>query len=223
MHEQVSRHPPPPGRTLDQVGCLFLADRRGVIGPLAGKLTSAEKNDARRGCPPAPSRPRCRHTVAVQSPDMYAAVVVYDRSSGLTGADKAKAAADAQVRRRARRGAQPAGRSDTVGGRQGHGDYRAGQPRLQGWDGASAAATKRPPSPAPTRAAGLPDRRPGGHGADSIKVFKGGGGACCTPPAVVIGILLMTYRSPVRRLLPVIPWRRASVRAGADYLSRGTG
>src|ERR1700734_2928740 len=67
-----------------------------VAGPLSGKLMGAEKNDASAWRPAkAESTQVLTLRSQVVSPNMYPAVVVYDRPSGVTAADKAKAAADA--------------------------------------------------------------------------------------------------------------------------------
>src|ERR1700739_3945909 len=67
-----------------------------VAGSLAGKLTGAEKNDAQSWLP---AQAQSTKVLALQSrfqpPNVYSAVVVYDRPSGLTAADRAKAASDA--------------------------------------------------------------------------------------------------------------------------------
>ena len=67
-----------------------------LAGPLSGKLTGAEKNDASSWLPSkAESTQVLNLRSTVVSPNVYPAVVVYDRPSGVTAADKAKAAADA--------------------------------------------------------------------------------------------------------------------------------
>src|SRR5690242_21385557 len=67
-----------------------------VAGPLSGKLTGAEKNDAQSWLPPkAESTQVLTLRSKVVSPNVYPAVVVYDRPGGVTPADRAKAAADA--------------------------------------------------------------------------------------------------------------------------------
>src|SRR6201992_852531 len=67
-----------------------------VLGPLSGKLTGAEKNDAQAWLPPrAESTQVLNLRSQFVSPNVYPAVVVYDEPSGRTAADKAKAAADA--------------------------------------------------------------------------------------------------------------------------------
>ncbi len=68
-----------------------------VAGPLAGKLMGAEKNDAQAWLPAkAESTQVLNLQSRFESPNVFAAVVVYDRASGLTAADRAKAAADAR-------------------------------------------------------------------------------------------------------------------------------
>src|ERR1700749_2593527 len=65
-------------------------------GPLSGKLTGAEKNDASAWLPAkAESTQVLNLRSQVVSPNVYPAVVVYDRPSDVTAADKAKAAAAA--------------------------------------------------------------------------------------------------------------------------------
>ena len=67
-----------------------------VAGPLAGKLMGAEKNDAQAWLP---AQAESTRVLALQSqflsPNVFPAVVVYDRPGGLTAADRAKATADA--------------------------------------------------------------------------------------------------------------------------------
>src|SRR5215469_16917623 len=67
-----------------------------VAGPLSGKLTGAEKNDSSSWLPPrAESTQVLNLRSQFVSPNVYPAVVVYSRPSGITPADKAKATADA--------------------------------------------------------------------------------------------------------------------------------
>src|ERR1700751_1137995 len=68
-----------------------------LAGPLSGKLTGAEKNDAQAWLPAkAESTQVLALRSKVVSPNVFPAVVVYDRTGGLTAADKAKATADAK-------------------------------------------------------------------------------------------------------------------------------
>src|SRR5262245_21198781 len=67
-----------------------------LAGPLPGKLTGAEKNDTSSWLPPkAESTQALNLRSEFISPNVYPAVVVYSRPSGVTAADRAKAAADA--------------------------------------------------------------------------------------------------------------------------------
>src|SRR6266568_4530085 len=64
---------------------------------LAGKLMGAEKNDASAWLPAGAESTKVLDLQArFQSPNIFPAVVVYQRVSGLTAADRAKAAADAR-------------------------------------------------------------------------------------------------------------------------------
>ena len=65
--------------------------------PLSKKLTGAEKNDAKYWLPGAAESTKVLNVQArFQSPNVITGVVVYERASGLTAADRAKAAADAR-------------------------------------------------------------------------------------------------------------------------------
>src|SRR6266496_1155185 len=68
-----------------------------VAFPLSAKLTGAEKNDASAWLPAnAESTKVLDLQSRFQSPNIFPAIVVYERASGLTAADRAKAAADAR-------------------------------------------------------------------------------------------------------------------------------
>ena len=179
-----------------------------VAFPLSNKLMGAEKNDASAWLPAnAESTQVLDLQSHFQSPNIFPAVVVYDRASGLTAADRAKAAADA--RSFAGLGGVGAGQ---VTGPIGSADGKAIQTIVsvnlgsQGWNGAATAADS-------IRAITLSDADgltshitgPLGNAADSSKVFKGIDSTLLYATlAVVIVILLITYRSPVLWLLPVL-------------------
>ena len=179
-----------------------------VTGPLGGKLTGAEKNDASAWLPAKAESTKVLDVQSrFQSPNIFTAVVVYDRPSGLTSADKAKAAADA------RRFAGVAGvvRSQLTGPVLAT-DGKAVETivpvnlGLEGWNGAAAAATTLR-TIAQANANGLTSHIAGplGNAADSANAFKGIDGILLYATlAVVIVLLLITYRSPVLWLLPVI-------------------
>src|ERR1700751_1720905 len=87
----------PAGRRTKWLGPGFWVVGVALAGPLSGKLTGAEKNDAQSWLPPrAESTQVLALRSKVVSPNVSPAVVVYDRPGGLTAADKAKAAAAAQ-------------------------------------------------------------------------------------------------------------------------------
>ena len=179
-----------------------------VAGPLAGKLTGAEKNDSSAWLPAKAESTKVLDVQSrFQSPNIFAAVVVYDRPSGLTSADKAKAAADA------RRFPEVAG---VVHGQVAGPFFAADGKAIEtivpvnlgskGWNGASAAATKLR-NIAHANANGLASHIAGplGNAADSANSFKGIDGTLLSATLViVIVLLLVTYRSPALWLLPVI-------------------
>src|SRR5262249_18033695 len=141
------------------------------------------------------------------SPNTYSGVVVYYRASGITAADRAKAAADAR-----RFAAIPGVVPGTVAGPIRSADGRAMQTLVsvnvgsKGWNGTvTPVASLR--GIAAAGANGLASHVTGilGNAADNSTVFKGIGSTLLYAAlAVVIVILLFTYRSPVLWLLPVI-------------------
>jgi RND superfamily putative drug exporter len=179
-----------------------------VLGPLAGKLTGAEKNDASSWLPPrAESTQVLNLRSEAVSPNVYPGVVVYDRPSGVTAADKAKAAADA-----AKFATVPGVLHGQVTGPIPAADGKAIETIVlvdlgsKGWNAAAPAASSLR-AIASAGAGGLTVHIAGplGTAADSSNAFKGIDGTLLYAAlAVVIIILLITYRSPVLWLLPVI-------------------
>jgi RND superfamily putative drug exporter len=179
----------------------------GVAGPLSGKLTDAQQNDVAAWLPgSAESTKVLQIQQTFQSPNAIPAVIVYDRPSGLTPADRAKAVADAQ---------QFAGFEGVQGKPTGPIPSQDGQ-ALQtvvifdlgenGWNQAPGIAD-RIREIAGTGAPGLAVHITGpfGQAADSASAFEGIDGALLfATVGVVIVILLITYRSPVLWLLPVL-------------------
>ena len=134
----------PAGRRTKWAVLVFWLIIVAVLGPLAGKLTGAEKNNASAWLPAAAESTKVLDVQSrFQSPNIYAAVVVYDRASGLTSADKAKAPPTSDGSPACQRGAQPGGRSDLR-----RADGKAAETIVpinlgsKGWNGASVAATK---------------------------------------------------------------------------------
>src|SRR6266849_5973213 len=198
----------PAGRRTKWLVLVFWLILVAVAGPLSGKLTGAEKNDAQSWLPPkAESTQVLALRSHVVSPNVYPAVVVYSRSAGLTAADKAKATADAS------RFADVAGViQGQVAGALVARDGKAIETILpvdlghNGWNGAGTAADAlRSVAASDARGLAIHIAGPLGYAADSGKAFKGIDGTLLfSALAVVIVLLLITYRSPVLWLLPVI-------------------
>jgi RND superfamily putative drug exporter len=73
----------PAGRRAKWVVVAFWLIIVALAGPLAGKLTSAEKNDAQNWLPASAESTRVlQQQSRAQSSDVISAVVVYDRPSG---------------------------------------------------------------------------------------------------------------------------------------------
>jgi len=179
-----------------------------VASPLAGKLMHAYKNNASSWLPASAESVKVYNVQSrFQSPNTYSGVVVYYRASGLTAADRAKAAADAR-----KFAAIPAVVSGTVAGPIPSSDGKAMQTLVSvnvgsnGWTGTvTPVASMR--AIAAAGANGLASHVTGylGNAADNAKAFKGITSTLLYAAlAVVIVILLITYRSPVLWLLPVI-------------------
>ena len=198
----------PAGRRTKWLVLVFWLVIVAVAGPLSGKLTGAEKNDASAWLPPkAESTQVLNLRSHFISPNVYPAVVVYYRPSGLTAADRAKAAADAT------RFAGVAGvLHGQVSGPFTSADRKAIETIVpvnlgsKGWSAASPAADGLR-AIAQSGADGLAVHIAGplGYAADSSNSFKGIDSTLLFAAlAVVIVLLLLTYRSPVLWLLPVI-------------------
>ena len=189
---------------------------RGLLGgrarchafPLSAKLMGAEKNDAKAWLPASAESTKVLDVQSrFQSPNVYPGVVVYYRPSGLTAADRAKAAADAR-----KFAGIPGAVAGQVVGPIPSADGQALQTILQVNLGAKGYADANKAVDAihaitNSNANGLVSHVTGplGNAADSNNVFKGIAGTLLySAVAVVILILLITYRSPVLWLLPVI-------------------
>jgi putative drug exporter of the RND superfamily len=176
--------------------------------PLSKKLTGAEKNDLKYWLPASAESTKVLDVQSqFQSPNVYPGVVVYQRASGLTAADRAKAAADGR-----KFAAIPGVVPGTVMGPIPSADGQAMQTILQvnlgsqGWAGATRVVDDIR-AITTSNANGLVSHITGqlGYAADSNNVFKGIDSTLLfSAVAVVIVILLITYRSPVLWLLPVI-------------------
>src|SRR3954454_1747373 len=176
------------------------------MGSLAGKLQDAQKNDTKSWLPgSSESTQALDRQEAFKSSNTYEAVIVYSRDSGLTQTDRAKITRDAP-------------KFKTVGDLDGQiagpvfaKDGKAAQVIVplnlghNGWNKADDVALN-------IRAISGGDpglvthiTGPVGFAADSADAFKGlDSSLLFAALAVVIIILLITYRSPILWLLPVL-------------------
>src|ERR1700722_7416756 len=177
-------------------------------GPLSGKLTGAEKNDSSSWLPPAAESTQVLNLrSSVISPNVYPAVLVYDRPSGVTPADKAKAAADAAKLAQVS-GAVPGAVTGPIAAADGKAIETIVQVNLgsKGWSAAGPVVSDiRSIGQAGANGMSVHVTGPLGSAADSGNAFKGIDGTLLySALAVVIVLLLLTYRSPTAWLLPVI-------------------
>ncbi|WP_406195492.1 MMPL family transporter [Kitasatospora sp. NBC_01560] len=178
-----------------------------VAGPLAGKLTDAEDNQASSWLPGnAESTQVLNEQRAFQPVDTAQAVVVYQRDGGITPADRVEAARDA---------AAFAGAPHVVGRVTGPVISTDGQAMQTivpidigtgGWQDLRPAVDSLRATAA-DHSDGMTTHvtGPAGVGADQAEAFAGIDGTLLTATiGVVIILLLLTYRSPVLWALPLI-------------------
>jgi putative drug exporter of the RND superfamily len=198
----------PAGRRTKWLVLVFWLVLVAVLGPLSGKLTGAEKNDASSWLPPrAESTQVLNLRSEAISPNVYPGVVVYDRPSGVTAADKVKAVADA-----AKFATVPGVLHGQVTGPTLAADGKAIETVVlvnlgsKGWNAAAPAASSlRAIASAGADGLAVHIAGPLGTAADSSNAFKGIDSTLLFAAlGVVIILLLITYRSPVLWLLPVI-------------------
>ena len=176
-----------------------------AAGSFAGKLNGAEKNDASAYLPAsAESTQELNAQDVFQSKNFNPAVVVYVRSSGITAADLAKATADAR-----KFGALPQVQGRVTGPAV-SGDHKAIETVIGANLGYNANLSGFVDGVKSTAAAGDPGLAayvtgPAASAADEVKIFKGIDSTLLYATlAVVIVLLLLTYRSPVLWLLPIM-------------------
>jgi putative drug exporter of the RND superfamily len=178
-----------------------------AAGPLAGKLTGAQKNDAGSWLPHSSESTKVlKIQQAFQSPNVLPAVVVYERPSGVTDADLAKAQEDAR-KLASFEGVQgqPSGPNKAPDGKAllTNVTFDLGS---DGWQKTPDVADRirdLAGSGAPGLAVHITG--PFGVAADSASAFKGIDGVLLFATlGVVIAILLLTYRSPILWVLPVL-------------------
>jgi putative drug exporter of the RND superfamily len=176
-----------------------------ATGSLAGKLQGAERNDASSYLPAsAESTQELNLQARFTSPNLNPAVVVYQRTSGITTADLRKAQADAR-----RFAALPAVGGRVVGPVRSS-DHQALETILGADLGYNADISGFISDLNNTASAGDPGLTvhvtgPAASAADEIKIFKGIDTTLLFATlAVVVALLLLTYRSPVLWLLPIM-------------------
>ncbi|WP_431681856.1 MMPL family transporter [Kitasatospora sp. KL5] len=178
-----------------------------VAFPLAGKLTDAEDNEASSWLPGNAESTQVLNEQRVFFPvDIAQAVVVYQRDSGITPADRAEAAEDAAAFAGA-----PHVRGPVIGP-QVSADGKAMQTVVPvdigtgGWrDLPSAVDSLRETAAENSNGMSTHVTGPAGIGADQSEAFEGIDSTLLfATVTVVIVLLLLTYRSPVLWLLPLL-------------------
>jgi putative drug exporter of the RND superfamily len=178
-----------------------------LAGPMAGKLSGVEKNDNSAWLPANAEATQVADLQKRFQPDEIApAVLVYERTAGITPGDRAKVARDVQAF---------GGIAGVTGPVLGPAPARDGK-ALQvivpvrvdtaGWDKIVGVVDAIKDTAGPG-AGGLAVyvTGPAGSAADQARAFQGIDSALLyTTLAVVTVILLITYRSPVLWLLPIV-------------------
>ena len=176
-----------------------------ALGGLAGKLQGAEKNDASSYLPSsAESTQELNQQNLFQSKNLNPALVVYVRDSGVTAADMQKANADARYF--ASLSAVHGRVAPPVVSR----DHKAIETVIGadlGYNSDLSGFVSNVKNTASKDSAGLNVYvgGPAASAADQVKIFKGIDTTLLYATlAVVVGLLLLTYRSPVLWLLPIL-------------------
>jgi putative drug exporter of the RND superfamily len=176
-----------------------------ALGGLAGKLQGAEKNDASSYLPSsAESTQELNQQNLFQSKNYNPALVVYVRDSGVTQADLQKANADARYF------ASLAAVNGRVAPPVVSKDHKAIQTLIGsdlGYNSDLSGFVSNVKNAASKDSAGLRVYvgGPAASAADQVKIFKGIDTTLLYATlAVVVVLLLLTYRSPVLWLLPIL-------------------
>jgi RND superfamily putative drug exporter len=194
------------GRRTKYLVLLFWVVVLALTGSLATKLSGAEKNDAKSWLPgSAESTKVLELEGAFRSPNTFTAVVVYQRPSGLTSADKRVVVSDA------RRFASVGHLGGTIDGPHYVPDGRTAVVVVPeylgqgGWSQAAKVVARMKAVAATSPGLAMHITGPAGYAADSNNAFKGIDSTLLFAAiAVVVVILLITYRSPILWLLPVV-------------------
>ena len=193
------------------------------LGSLAGKLNGAENNQASSWLPgSAESTQVLNLTSQFHSTNLAPAVIVYERPSGITPADVTKAKADA-----GQFGTVKDVLPGSVTGPIPSKDGKALLTQVQidmgpdGWNALKPATDAfRATATAGDNGLAVHITGPAGVGADQSAAFKGIDGVLLySTIAVVVILLLLTYRSPILWLLPLMSSGLAlAVAEGLVYL-----
>jgi putative drug exporter of the RND superfamily len=216
------------GRVTKWLVLIFWVAVMWVAAPLAANLPDVEKNDAISWLPgDAESTEVLQLQESFQSSDTLPAVIVYEKTGGLTSADMAKATADAK---------KFAALSDLDGqvvGPLPSKDHQAIQTVVplnlgsEGWEKAPDLADDiRAIAESGSTGMSVHIAGPIGMAADSAEAFGGIDTTLLAATlAVVIVLLLLTYRSPVLWLFPMLSAVAAlfSAQAVIYYLAKDTG
>lgn len=172
-----------------------------ALGPLAGKLGDVEKNDAASWLPAGAESTR---VVELQErfrkDETMLAVIVYERSGGITAADKAKAESDVAAFQKLPGAQKAQGPFPSK-------DGKALQTLVPLTDEDLTAAVDQARELAERGPPGLASHvtGPAGGGADQFEVFQSlDGFLLMAAGLVVIVLLLFIYRSPVLWFVPVL-------------------
>jgi RND superfamily putative drug exporter len=189
-----------------------------VAAPMAGKLTGVEKNDNSAWLPGNAEATQVADLQKQFQPDDIApAVIVYERASGIMPADQAKVATDVKAL-----AAVPGVVGQVIGPVPAK-DGKAVQVIVpikvdaQGWDKIVDVVDQvKQTTGTGANGLGVYLTGPAGNAADSAGAFEGIDGTLLYTTLIVVAIiLLITYRSPVLWLLPIVTAGAALVSAQA--------
>ncbi len=187
-----------------------------VAAPLAAGLSKVQNNAAITGLPRGAEATAAfdRAKAAFPGSDKPVAVAVYARETGLTGADRAKAEADRAAFGRYAEGGQVPQAFPSADGKA----LLVSFPLAGSDQDRNAAAKEIKKRLAEGAPAGLQARLTGSAGAvtDVLDAFKGLDGTLIIVAAGIVALLLLvTYRSPILWLIPLIAVGMASQGASA--------
>ncbi|SNT05507.1 putative drug exporter of the RND superfamily [Actinomadura meyerae] len=171
------------------------------LGPLAGKLGDVEENDAAAWLPAgAESTQVVELEEQFRKDETMLAVIVYERSGGITPADRAKAAADVTALQQLPGAQKASGPFPSKDGKALQTLVPLTDEDVTGAVDQARDIAKRGPPGLTAHVTG-----PAGSGADMFKVFESlDGFLLMAAGLVVIVLLLFIYRSPLLWIVPVL-------------------